>query len=251
MKNNIVIRVSGDKISPLAMRGKELAILIETFDELMVANTTNTDDNRMIVSATSIESGSIRLGFASALMSTLLASYVSIGSVINSQVYDQTDTKKRAMLRRLVSFVQRHQCEIQLLEYPNNKFIMAKITPDTVVPDTDLFKTEVQVYGYIIRVGGKEPRVMFERDIGGTYYCTVTEDLAIDMGRHLYDEVSVSGIGKWDPYTLDLVELQINKMNKYQRVDPFTALSKFKEKYGVWYQDIENPDKYIAKERKI
>lgn len=123
---------------------------------------------------------------------------------------------------------------------------LALVQSKDVTPDGGTHQTVI--YGRVVRVGGTEPRVMFEAASGKTLFCRVKdEDLARRIGERLYTWVGFEGVAVLDSDSLETVEFRVEKLTDYEgRLSLRDALSELAAVAGPAYAEIENPDEYVA-----
>lgn len=142
------------------------------------------------------------------------------------------------------------------LEFVENErlgIMRAAITPEHGVappsPPTMLTGT-VTLLARCLRVGGAtRPKVELRLVQGGRLLNPdVSEELAKQLGRRLYEEVVVEGTAKWDTRTWELVDLVIKRVQDFDRVDPKLAMRELAEAaHGKW--DGVDAEQYVAEQR--
>jgi hypothetical protein len=118
------------------------------------------------------------------MASVVVAAYLSVASAVNDNDFTSLPTNSLAALNKIVTFTRRHNCVAELLS-PDNDERIASITPETNTKLSGLVESQTTLYGYILRVGGKTPRVMIEIVSGDTLTCAVSLENAREMGEHL------------------------------------------------------------------
>lgn len=105
---------------------------------------------------------------------------------------------------------------------------------------------ETTIYGRIIRVGGKTPKVMLDTVDGRTIDCDADASIAQTLGGRLYQVVGLLGIAEWDPQTLTIDTFQIKALLPYEAKPLKEAMAQLAAITRKYYADIDDVPKYIA-----
>ena len=251
MDNEFIgIRLIGMK--PEDLRAGELARIIIQFED-MIASTVKRDrpqitKDELIVGLVHIENKSIGLEFSTKLPELALPAYYSITDAVKTENYLDLPGETLKHLREFHSFLKNKNCEAELFSRNGKTNLKAVLYPKTIIPEHPRIIGEVIIYGRIVRVGGEDPRVMFEIPNGKSLFCRVKgEDLARQLGERLYTWVGLRGIATFDSDTLEIMDFKVEALTGYKGdlsiKDAITELSGIA---GQYYTDVMDVDAYVA-----
>jgi hypothetical protein len=124
---------------------------------------------------------------------------------------------------------------------------VAVLTPDTDIQPPLPLKGETVVYGTVMRVGGKKPRLMFQPvGLDHVKYSDVTRPLARQLATKLYQVVGLRGIAQWDAQTFELDELEVEEVIDYVPIPVSEAFEGLSNLIGKYYADIDDVEDYVA-----
>ena len=139
----------------------------------------------------------------------------TVGHVLENPDSESLTLKMLKPLDALSKVASKLNCEIRL-EEPSSKQPLAVISGNSYgrIRGSALTFDEATVHGYLLRVGGATERRCALRVHGRDklLYCVVdTPELSRELGKHLYEPVTVTGRGLFFSRTWDLVELSITR----------------------------------------
>jgi hypothetical protein len=166
--------------------------------------------------------------------------------IVKSGEMDALPYSAHDPLKEFTAFIKRRNCEAHFSSINGQTTTKLIITPDIELNFPGFITGETTIYGRILRVGGKEPKVMFEPFSGMTIYCNVSEDLAKKLGEYLYTEIALKGIAKWNPHTLDLCNFKITGYHEFKSGNIQNAFSELSKLIGKYFSDVDDVDGYVA-----
>jgi hypothetical protein len=84
-----------------------------------------------------------------------------------------------------------------------------------------------------VRVGGAtQPKAELRLIQGNLLHVKVSEAMARELGRHLYDEIVLTGIATWRMDTWAIIDFKIKNISKFGRVAPAVAFRELAEAAG-------------------
>lgn len=242
-------RLVGRTIAPGLLRSKELADIIEAIED-MVASVAVRDNpglqkESIVVGLTSIEPGSVRLRFASPDQVQVTDAFEAVARAVQGAQFETLPSSSVRALQRVSRFTRRHDCRAEFWTLGGNH-PAAVVTPNTEVSEPELIKGNTSLYGSVIRVGGREPRVMFETLSGKTVYCDASEEVAKKLAHRLYGRVQLDGRATWDPDGWTLEEFEIQSASELHLEPRTRIMQELSDAVGEFYEDIEDPVEYVA-----
>ncbi len=246
----IGLRLVGMK--PADVRAGELARIISSFED-MIASTVNRNRPQISkedlgIGLVHIEDKSVGLEFATKLPELAVPAYNTITESVASDKFLQLSSETLKHLREIHAFIKANNCEGEMFSRNGHIILKAVLLPKIEIPEHPQITAQTVIYGRVVRVGGAEPRVMFEPASGKTLYCRVKdESLARTIGERLYTWAGLEGTATLDSDSLEVLEFRVEKMTDYEGglslKDAFAELSSVASRY---YTDVSNADEYVA-----
>jgi hypothetical protein len=252
-KEFIGVRLIG--IKPEDLRAGELAKVITSFED-MIASTVKRDrpqisKDELVIGLVQIENKSVGLEFTTKLPELALPAYYSITDAVATERYLDLPGEALKHLREFHSFIKAKNCECEMFSRNGKTNLKAILLPKTIIPEHPKISGEITLYGRIVRVGGEEPRVMFEQPNGKSLFCRVkSEDLARQLGERLYTWVGLIGIATFDSDTMEVTEFKVEDTTGYEGKlsikDSISELSTISRQY---YADVSDVESYVTEIR--
>jgi hypothetical protein len=248
MDEELKIRLRGEGIKPGLVRSKEIAEILESIEEMAVAEAIkqNPELNRedIIVGFYAIEDESIGLKFKTTFAAAVVAAFVSAVESVERKDFDSLTPQSMNSLKVVSSFSRRHSCDAIFGSSENSEITI--ISPGTEIPSPSYIFGQTEILGKIIRVGGKNPKAMIELMDGSTLYCEVPEDIAKELGHKLYSLAKFEGTAKWESKTLELDEFKIHKVNEFPNADPAKILGELAGMVGSAFSGIKDVPDFVS-----
>lgn len=248
MNEEIIIRLKGAGIAPGLIRSKELAEILESVEDMVVAETikANPDINKedIIVGLYAIEDKSIGLNFKTTIASVVIPVFINIANAIEENRFNELTPKTLSSITSIINFTKRHACEAILGTHNTSK--LTTITKNTQIPQHTYIEGPSEIIGKVIRVGGKKPKATLELTDGTTIYCQVTEDLAKELGNKLYTLARFTGNCKWNFTTSDLEEFTIFSVEEFDYRNTGSVLEKLSQYLGKQFLEIDDVDNFVT-----
>ena len=121
---------------------------------------------------------------------------------------------------------------IHAAEISPNREINPPPPPPEVTGDTSLLAR-------CLRVGGVRPKAELRLHTGELLYPEVSEEVAKELGKRLYDEVVVRATATWRTDTWEVVRLRIDSVSPFRRVDPVLAFKELAESAKGHWDEID------------
>lgn len=240
--HQIAIKFVGRGMVPGAIRSRELADIIDSFEEMLadvvVDRHSNIEKDDVLVGLATIGDGSIRLGFNTVMVSVVVAAYLSVASAVDKNDFTSLPQSSLTALNRIVAFTRRHHCVADLLS-PDTDERIASITPETDTKVSGLIQGQTTIYGRILRVGGKTPRVMIETMSGATLSCVVSLEIARELGERLYEFAEFSGIASWSPNDWKIAEFRIQSFTVSSTKTPEQTINELRSLVGQYFEGVD------------
>lgn len=245
----IGIRLIG--LKPEDLRAGELAKVISQFEDMIAAMVKRDrpliSKDELVVGLVHIENKSVGLEFSTKLPELALPAYFGITDAVATERYLDLPGETLRHLRDFHSFIKSKNCECEMFSRNGKINLKAVLLPKTIIPEHPKITGQILVFGRIIRVGGEEPRVMFDVPNGKTLFCKVkNEDLARQLGQRLYTWVGLQGTAVLNSDTLDITEFRVEEITEYEGKksikEVMLDLSALANEY---YSDIDDVEEYV------
>lgn len=248
MDEEIKIRLRGEGIKPGLVRSKEIAEILESVEEMAVAEALKANPElkreEIIVGLYAIEDESIGLKFKTTFSSLVVSAFISTAASIENQDFEHLTPQTLNSLKVLSGFSKKHNCDAIIGSGSEHELTV--ISPDTVIPESTYIHGQSEILGKVIRVGGKSPKAMIELVDGSTLYCEVPEEIAKQLGRQLYSLARFEGYAKWDSKTLELEEFKIHSVKEFPNMEPRELFGKLSNLIGSQLSSIVDVEKFVS-----
>jgi hypothetical protein len=235
----ILIKISGDEVSPETVRASDLAEFLINFEKAVLTTAMaskdfipESSDAQLIFSLVSIESGSESLIFALTSEFTYGVSLISRAHL--SQDYSTIPFEAHQSLHEISKQANSRSWAVEFVEDKKLSIPLSVISADTPfpAPKTVTVQGDTTVYGRLIRVGGVKPKAMLELPDKKYLFIDLSERMAVVLAskERLYKDVGIEGIATWRVDTWELIRFKAKRVTQYQPhkndiVKSFEALS--------------------------
>ena len=225
--NLIEIKFTGNGIAPELIKASELAEILIAIERMLtplihledladIKNPTLDEKNPVVVGLTNVIKGSLCLEFSSAIPDKLIPAFRKITTSINEGNCHDLPISSLKGLQSISKFTQKCKCSGQFSLMNGKREVLASITPEMKFELPEMLTGETILYGEVVRVGGKIPKVWLDVKNGNKTRiidCDVDQNIAETLGKKLYTFVGLRGNAKWDAETLDLKHFRIMEIN--------------------------------------
>ena len=121
---------------------------------------------------------------------------------------------------------------LAFIQNPSTDIVAAEIPPDRGVPPPPRPSEahgDTTILARCLRVGGVKPKAELRLHTGELLYPDISEVVAKELGKHLYEEVVVKATATWRTDTWQVIDLQIDSISSFRRVDPVLAFRELTE----------------------
>lgn len=252
-KYNFSLRLTGEKFSPDQLKLGELSDYLKQVEKLyreaVRAEFPSQTEEEIKLSLVQLKPGSLHLTFEPELKEHGLAVYKKVARAINENRFDEFTTPGLEALRFMANFSNRHQVTTEFRNGNARSKPMAVLTPGMNIEPFPRFNGETTIYGKVLRIGGKSPKVALELD-GATLTCEVdSESLAIELAARLYQEVGLVGLARWSAKDGKLEEFKVTGITYYEAGSYVEALNQLSKLVGKYFDDIDDVEAYIEELR--
>jgi len=254
MNERLQIRfVGGADVKPPSARSREIAQIIDSYEDAIA--TTVIEQHPYIkkemirVSLVPVQDESIGLTFEANLPEFSVPAAIKINRAIQQNAFHEISDRTKECLRKIVSFASKHKCDAHFNMQIDEQVIEAILTSRSQIPITFNLVGETVLYGEVKRAGGIEPTVEFQTVDGRTLYCPTTANIAIQLGKMLYQAVALKGDAKWDVDTFEVQDFVIREVVGYRKIPLHEAFESLREVVGNVFDQIDDVNQFVAELR--
>lgn len=225
LKRLFQLRFTGGGVNPAIVPARELAELIIAAEEAIasVALQRNPalNPDEIVVGLVQIEEQSLGLSFGSPSPDVVGAAFTEIAVSVANRSFGGLPTKSLRGLRILADFNTTHHCRTQFWNgEPTARAPLAEMDVgfEMYLPEEHFIRGETVIYGKVERVGGVDPKVRVRVSEHEVVSCRLNEDLAKELGTHLYAVVGLRGQATWDANDHSLGYFRVEKILSFEAV---------------------------------
>lgn len=226
-------------IEDLAKVLEELSAAVSSFIEAKDSKDSNLSSYR--VSLVGVVDGSD--GLVLEVQPQAARALGSISRALKSRRYDELPRATHVALHNLNQFTARRswglrfrknsRANIQSVEVVEPSHVYPPAERKTLVGGTTLIAR-------CLRVGGATvPRAELRLPGQRLLHVEVTESVARDLGKRLYEEVALSGQAVWDPNGGELLEFKVDTVTSYQQVPIDVAFRELARAADGQWNDVD------------
>ena len=246
----IEIKFTGDGIRPENVKAGDVAEVIQGVESMVEScvarDHPDVDRTKVIVGLVEIQGASISLRFSSQLPDVTVSAFETIGQAVATSRFSQLPASALDGLDGIALFTRKRRCTADLILHNGHRKVLATLTPETQITRAPLLSGDTIIFGQVVRVGGREPKVMVETVDGHTIYCDASVDVARKLGERLYRVAGLFGLAHWDAQTLVLERFTIKDVTPYEDVSLTEAMQQLAKIAGPYYSGVDDVEQYIA-----
>ena len=224
-KDRLLIKLSGEGVSPETVPASELAQFLVEFEKAILETALAKKDlsapeavQELIVSLVAIESGSESLTFA-------LTGDIMQGASLLSEAHLQHDysaipVKAQDALHSISAQAIKNLWSVEFVGDRTHHIRSVVISVDNPVPPPKIVRVQgdTTIYGRLTRVGGVLPRAMIRMPDDTLMFIQLSKDMAVMLAseERLYEEVGIEGTATWQFDTMEMLEFKAKRITTYQ-----------------------------------
>jgi len=202
-----------------------------------------------------VTSGSTRYGVSANDPKRTIKILTEAGLALKDAGADEYDFNLLSPIEDLSGIARSLACSIQFKEPGKDGKVFATIGAESysTLAARAFVTGDSSVYGYLERVGGTTElrcNLRLPAQPNKLVYCTVqTEDLIRQLGQHIYQNVLVSGTVTWFRKAWRIKTILVKGFEPAKTGSIRETLDRIYEAGGKAWDDIDDPDKFIAEMR--
>ena len=240
-KPHLQIRISGINVSPEMTRAGDLADILKGIEAAIEATArgqgVELPDDEVSVSLVGVEESSNKLTIA--VVSTCVAAAAQISGTVASGEYGEIPRKAHEALYDVSQKSLEREWEVRFEENASLHVRAATISSQNEVPALPaptVISGTTTIYGHCVRVGGaRTPRAELRLGNRRTIDVHLSQELAKELGKILYEEVAITGEATWDAEDWSIRSLEATRIMPYRPTDLLVAFDELADlSKGRW-----------------
>jgi hypothetical protein len=248
-KDILELKLTGKEQNPRNISSKHALELLKAYEEALVEivcqEQFEIDLTKLRLSLVGVEESSTRFLLLPSLKQPLFSAAIFLSTSVNSGNLSRLPAKSIKNLQEIQRYSKTNNCSIHFIK--QGKEELTTITPNTSIefPSTKFIHGETVIYGKILRVGGVEPKAFIQLEDQKSIAIKITEDLAKDLAKKLYDVVGLKGQAKWliDDYSIQ--EFNLLDFIEYEREPYAKTFEELGDLVGIYWKDIDDVEKAL------
>ena len=246
----IEFKIQGQDIRPNNLRLKDLgdflAYVEDAIAPLVIKSNPKLSREEIIIGLVGIRPGSIDLDFSPQLPEFVLPAVYQVAEAISSGNFENLPPHSVESIRKITSFCRKQRCSIEVIAKNGSDETLATITPELAIRPSSYIVGQTVIYGYVLRVGGAEPKVLLRLTGNNLLSCDGLFDTVKKLAPRLYTWVGLEGTAKWNPKNFSIEEFKIERILDYEEGKVYEAVNEISNLIEPFYRDVPDPDRYIA-----
>lgn len=265
-KPDFEIRFVGHDLRPWAVPVRVLARALTAVQRLMEPSDEERpqNDEELIQTVTNlvtplhligVVSGSARYSVSANDPKRTINMLTEAGRALKNPNIEDWSIDLLAPIEELSVIARSLNCTIEFKQPGRDGEVFATIESDSyaALAATAFVTGESSIYGYLERVGGATDQrcgLRLPTQPEKMVYCTVeTEELVRQLGQHIYENVFVSGIVTWFRKVWRVKHIRVTNFEPSKNGSILDTLDKIYKAGGKAWDDINDPEGFIAEMR--
>lgn len=241
MKNNntiFILRFYDNEVSPESFSAKELGQLLinieESIKSIVESKFPEGDPEEVKISLIDIENKSESLKFAINGEKTTSDAFVYWGKSIKENTYTDLPDKAYCGFKYVYSLMEKKKCRSELI-YKNEQIYDLSYDYKLVKQENVLVKSDLSIYGELIKIGGEHSKAWFELTDGQKIDFSITKEQAEELSPSIYKTIGLKGNAKWNVKTHHIVSFKLYDVLTYKPGNISKGLEKIRNiSSGFW-----------------
>jgi hypothetical protein len=174
----------------------------------------------------------------------ILPALAVISGAIATSEYDALPRDTHVEIFRVSEKVRSAGWGLEFVENARAGIPAAVITPERGVsppPEPSIVHGTTTLLARCLRVGGAtSPKAEVRLAKGGPLlHLSISESLAKQLGKRLYEEVLLHGTASWDSRSWELTAFHVEKITDFERLAPSAAFRELSDKAGDAWDNVD------------
>ena len=244
--NLLILRFTGD-VSPLTASASEVGRILIAAEEALraIVDEELLDTVPIRIHATEIRSRSLGIGLQPSRDSGYVA-FDRLAETINRSDYDHAPDKAVEGIRTLHRYGKEWGSTLEFYPPRRRDEPIAVLVPAAIIEQTPRISGGTSIYGEVIRLGGRAPRIRMKLLSGEEISCKAPKSLVQKLGSSLYRTVGLAGTAEWETDHYSLVSFTAEELIEYDDGANIGAvLDDLSRQYGKHFEDVADVDAYV------
>lgn len=262
MAYQLGIKLEGDAATPGTIRSSEIATTIMEYEKMVISliqaqnPTLNLREKDIIVGLKDLLPGSSDFRFSTSHPGQAQAALMPIETALKTGEFSLLPKTVRKSLVTLQSVARNYNGSFTFADWQDGQHrVLGKLSGDAKIPvAVKKIKSGDTLYGVVIRIGGEDPpRAILRFPNEGHLSCRITRrggrQIARELGRRLYQMVSVTGIAERDSEDMSLVEFTIHSIGTYEEKSAEDTMQRLANILTPFIEEIGGSEQYLIQAR--
>jgi hypothetical protein len=221
------ITISGEGVVPETTRAGDLAEFLTNIEKSIFETSRAQGlkaSEEQIISLTGVDKSSNKLTFTVA--SILLPATAVISDALDTKSYEKLPRLAHEALHEVSKQAVKRKWEIRFNKDDSLGIKECTISEEKQIPPAPppaYIEGTTTIYGRCIRVGGVKPRAEIQLYQGSNIFIAVSELMAKELAKSLYEHVCIEGKARWNPDDWTIEEFEGQRMLEFRNTDALTA----------------------------
>lgn len=251
---DIPVQIGGQKAHLATLSLRDLTDYLLDFEAAILATA---EDNgielpaeQAAISLVGIEENCVLARLA--IMLILLPAVTTVNNAIRDHTTALLADSARKHIIRIGERVEKNQQTFRILAIPEKAIEEAIIAPGSAhlyegAEITSLVRSQTTIYGKCIAVEGPRPRAKII-SAGVLIKAYGSEEQIRSLGRLIFDNVRIDGIGSWTIPDWELKSIEITQIDAHPYISPVDAFNELRNSSSLYWNDV-NARFFIKKVR--
>jgi len=204
------------------------------------------------VSVVGIREGSAIAIFAPTPMETVLQVVTeTINDIVSGQTANWSGRSQRVYYK-ITDLAEKLGVRPRLVVNWRGQVAQTSLAPLVAPPQLFELRGTTTLYGKVIRLGGKKPKVDIEplgysRMVHAAAEASIVKEL--EQSESLYTLVALTGEAQWDLETLEISKFHVQSWKAFSPPGPADGMAQLRDRFGKYFDDIDDVTAWLAELR--
>lgn len=248
MKDNndiFVLRFYDNEVAPESFSIKELGQLLINIDEgiksIVESKFFESDPEEAKISLINVECKSESLKFAISGEKSTSDAFLYWGKSIKDNTYTDLPEKAYTAFKYLHSLIEEKKYRFELI-HKNEQIYELSSDYKLRKQEDVLVKSDISVYGELIKIGGENSKAWFELTNGQKIDFWISKEQAEELSQCLYKTIGLKGTAEWNVQTQSIVSFKFYDILSYQPGNISKGLERIRNISSGFWDKFNNDD---------
>lgn len=244
-KDIFVLRFYDNEVTPESFSANELGQLLINLEEgiksIVESKFPESDKEDVKISLVSVENKSESLSFSANGQESTADAFLYWGKSIKKESYTDLPDKAYKSFVYVHKLVEKKKCRSELI-YKNEQIYDFSYESALVKPESVLVKSDLSIYGDLIKIGGENSKAWFKLIDGQNIDFIITREQAEELSPKIYKTIGLKGNAKWNAKTRNIVTFKLYDVIPYKAGNLRKGLEKIKNISSGFWDKLNNEE---------